>query len=70
MHRISERVFQAKADLALCERAAAQLAAHQASLRACGLARTAAALETERKYWALRAESDRAMIAVETGGEW
>jgi hypothetical protein len=68
MHRVSERVFQAKADLALCERAIKQCDEALAALA--GLPRSSGEVKKEREYWALRAESDRGIIAVETTGEW
>ena len=70
MHRISTRVFQAKADLEKCEGKVKGLEAAGQALRSCGLPRTVAALDEEAAYWKLRAESAKAMIAVETVGEW
>lgn len=70
MHRISERLFQAKKDLETCEERIGVLGRAETRLRTCGLARTAAALGEEVDYWKLRAESAKAMIAVETVGEW
>lgn len=68
MHRVSERVFQAKKDLELCDRVLACLKPIEAGLA--GLPRTQEAVKKEAAYWQMRAESDKGIIAVETIGEW
>lgn len=70
MHRISTRLFQAKADLAKCEEKIRGLEAAIQALQGCLLPWTLNAVKGELEYWKLRAESAKAMIAVETVGEW
>lgn len=70
MHRISERVFQAKKDLEKCEGKIRGLEAAIKALQGCLLPWTLDAVKAELEYWKLRAESAKAMIAVETVGEW
>lgn len=70
MHRISERLFQAKKDLEMCEKSLVFLKDRLKELQEAGCERVAKAVDAEIEYFQLRAESAKAMIAVETVGEW
>lgn len=65
MHRISERAFEAKADLERCERMVEWVKGQQKLWEGVDLPRTKAALGEELRYWEMRAESARGMMKGE-----
>lgn len=65
MHRVSERVFQAKADLERCTEEILELEAAARLFEGCLMLRTAKEVREELEYWKLRAESAKGMLEAE-----